>query len=140
VTVSPPFIRALTATTLACTRCGSADVHPVVGAFGPLVGLLGFMRHGCRSCRRSFWIRTSAGASPRPAPGPVETSAATDDPAAPRAALDFEVTPVKREKVDLTPLDAEFETIRTGGAVRKPPLQEESPPREEARRRRKRRS
>ena len=122
-----PILRAFTASTLACTRCGSTDVHPLAGAFGPVIGLLGVMRHGCRGCRRAFWIRADAGTR-RPTPASEAPPTAKPPGETPRpadAALDFEVSPTTHEKVDLTPLDAEFERIRTGGgATERPSLKE----------------
>ena len=123
-----PILRAFTASTLACTRCGSTDVHPLAGAFGPVIGLLGVMRHGCRGCRRAFWIRADAGTR-RPTPASEAPPTAKPPGETPRpadAALDFEVTPTTHEKVDLSSLDAEFERIRTGGETPERPRLEES--------------
>ena len=94
-----PILRAFTASTLACTRCGSTDVHPLAGAFGPVIGLLGVMRHGCRGCRRAFWIRADAGTR-RPTPASEAPPTAKPPGETPRpadAALDFEVTPTTHE-------------------------------------------
>ena len=53
-----------------------------------------------------------------PAPDPTAETAAADaapaHPPTPAASLDFEIAPARAEKVDLTPLDAEFEKARRG--------------------------
>ncbi len=117
------LFRALTAHTLECTRCGSVDVHPSPGSMGPLIGLVGFMRYGCRGCRRPFWIRAGAGSGrskASPAPDPTDETVAEKapgappHPATPAVSLDFEIVPARSEKVDLTSLDAKFEKIRRG--------------------------
>jgi hypothetical protein len=122
------LLRAVFTRHLACTRCGSEDVHPISGAYGPLVALVGFMRYACRACRRRFWIRTGAAhplshrrrehddATRRPGAGAPSRSPTTPPPA-----LDFDVPLPKHEKVDLTPLDADFEKIRRTAADEKKP-------------------
>ena len=130
------LFRALTARTLECTRCGNADVHPSPGSMGPLIGLVGFMRYGCRGCRRTFWIRADAGShrgSASPTPDPTEETAsvlapgAPAHPATPAASLDFEIVPARAEKVDLTPLDAEFEKVRRGPSKPQRPRKKPAP-------------
>jgi hypothetical protein len=120
-----PLLRAVFSRRLKCTRCGSEDVHPISGAYGPLVALVGFMRYGCRTCRRRFWIRAGA-AHPlsrrrRERDDTTRPSAAPSRPPTPPAALDFEVPRPRHEKVDLTPLDAAFEKLRRTAADEKKP-------------------
>ena len=125
-----PLVRALVGRSLVCTRCGSPDIHPVPGAFGPLIGLMGLMRYGCRGCRKPFWIRVGAGRPSTRARRPPGDSMDVSQESRPKAApadLDFEVTPVKREKVDLSALDVEFEKIRKGEDAPQPPKRKKKP-------------
>jgi hypothetical protein len=50
------FLRGLRSTSSRCTACGSDATYPFPGRLAVLARIVLLERHGCRACRRRFWL------------------------------------------------------------------------------------
>jgi len=100
--------KVLGAEALACSHCGSTELHPHPGLFGELGAALGRVRYACHACRRHTWLSPDAEVSQRPAdelelevPRPPNAVDALD-------ALDIDAAPLPPPRTDLRALDEEL--------------------------------
>lgn len=78
---------------VACSHCGSTELHPYPGLFGGLGSVLGRVRYACRACRRHSWLSPDA-----EVPRQVEED------------VDLEVLPRRHDTTSLDALDIDIQS------------------------------
>jgi len=107
--------RVFSSGTLACSHCGSTELHPYPGLLGELGGVLGRVRYACRACRRNTWLSRDADPPPTPAESELEAPCLLHARTALDALdVDIEVAPLRAPRADLRALDEELARDRRG--------------------------